>query len=190
MYRCQFPDFPQQSTVDQFFSESQFESYRRLGLHCVETALDFDTPHLDELFERAMNRWRTSPVAPSDASRHADAYTKFLDAWSKASNTANFDSMVVVDGPANFADGDARILYFLILDLLQLMEGVVVDCGLDRTEQQRHPANAGGCAFSAIGCGGMQSEVWKSQRANYRPQFRFFVDDLSAEYERARTPKE
>ncbi len=28
--------FPHQSTLDQFFSESQFESYRRLGLHSVE----------------------------------------------------------------------------------------------------------------------------------------------------------
>jgi hypothetical protein len=28
--------FPQQPTLDQFFSESQFESYRRLGLHTVE----------------------------------------------------------------------------------------------------------------------------------------------------------
>ena len=26
-------DFPQQTTADQFFDESQFESYRRLGLH-------------------------------------------------------------------------------------------------------------------------------------------------------------
>jgi hypothetical protein len=30
-------DFPQQTIADQFFSESQFESYRRLGLHIVET---------------------------------------------------------------------------------------------------------------------------------------------------------
>ena len=28
--------FPQQPTSDQWFSESQFESYRRLGLHTVE----------------------------------------------------------------------------------------------------------------------------------------------------------
>ena len=32
-YGKQNPDFPQQTTADQFFSESQFESYRRLGLH-------------------------------------------------------------------------------------------------------------------------------------------------------------
>ncbi|HEV8317323.1 MAG TPA: patatin-like phospholipase family protein [Vicinamibacterales bacterium] len=32
--------FPQQSTVDQFFDEPQFESYRRLGFHCGEAAFD------------------------------------------------------------------------------------------------------------------------------------------------------
>ena len=38
-YATSNPDFPQQSTADQFFSEAQFESYRRLGLHVMETAL-------------------------------------------------------------------------------------------------------------------------------------------------------
>jgi hypothetical protein len=34
-YRRAHPEFPHESTVDQFFSESQFESYRRLGYHAV-----------------------------------------------------------------------------------------------------------------------------------------------------------
>ena len=29
------PDFPHETTLDQWFSESQFESYRMLGLHTV-----------------------------------------------------------------------------------------------------------------------------------------------------------
>jgi hypothetical protein len=35
-YATSNPSFPHQSTADQFFNESQFESYRRLGLHIVE----------------------------------------------------------------------------------------------------------------------------------------------------------
>jgi hypothetical protein len=35
-YSTQDTTFPQQSTADQFFDESQFESYRRLGMHIVE----------------------------------------------------------------------------------------------------------------------------------------------------------
>ena len=35
-YAAMNPSFPHQSTAEQFFNESQFESYRRLGLHIVE----------------------------------------------------------------------------------------------------------------------------------------------------------
>ena len=36
-YQTSHTTFPHQSTADQWFSESQFESYRRLGQHIVET---------------------------------------------------------------------------------------------------------------------------------------------------------
>ncbi len=35
-YFCEHPDFPHEPTTDQWFSESQFESYRILGTHCIE----------------------------------------------------------------------------------------------------------------------------------------------------------
>ena len=35
-YASTDPRFPHQPTADQFFDETQFESYRRLGLHIVE----------------------------------------------------------------------------------------------------------------------------------------------------------
>jgi len=36
-YAAANPAFPHQATLDQFFDESQFESYRRLGVHTVDT---------------------------------------------------------------------------------------------------------------------------------------------------------
>jgi hypothetical protein len=36
-YRDAHPEFPDQSTADQWFDESQFESYRRLGLHSFQS---------------------------------------------------------------------------------------------------------------------------------------------------------
>jgi hypothetical protein len=36
-YALQSPEFPHESTADQFFSESQFESYRALGRHAVNS---------------------------------------------------------------------------------------------------------------------------------------------------------
>lgn len=35
-YRKRFPDFPHETTGDQFFSEEQFEAYRALGFHMVD----------------------------------------------------------------------------------------------------------------------------------------------------------
>jgi len=35
-YRTICPDFPHQSTLDQFFNEEQFEAYRELGVHVAE----------------------------------------------------------------------------------------------------------------------------------------------------------
>lgn len=57
----QNPPFPQQSTADQFFGESQFESYRRLGLHigarCLKDYEDLLPPHAI--------RERTPSVSPA-----------------------------------------------------------------------------------------------------------------------------
>jgi hypothetical protein len=35
-YRLLHPDFPHQTTLDQFFDEEQFEAYRELGVHVAE----------------------------------------------------------------------------------------------------------------------------------------------------------
>ena len=37
-YRAIHPDFPHQSTLDQFYDEEQFEAYRQLGVHVAEGA--------------------------------------------------------------------------------------------------------------------------------------------------------
>jgi len=46
-FKLQEPSFPHHSTVDQFFSESQFESYRRLGEHIAQN-LKLPANHTDQ----------------------------------------------------------------------------------------------------------------------------------------------
>jgi hypothetical protein len=58
-FRSRFADFPHQSTGDQFFTESQFESYRHLGLHMARTALQHipqGTP-VGEVFAQLNRTW-------------------------------------------------------------------------------------------------------------------------------------
>jgi hypothetical protein len=65
-YRKHYKDFPHQSTTDQFFTESQFESYRALGHHVMHTVLERATPipngdgWQEELFERLQLAWSGS----------------------------------------------------------------------------------------------------------------------------------
>ena len=50
-YRAAHPDFPHQTTADQFYNEEQFEAYRQLGAHSAEG-----------LFNPALTGNTTSPL--------------------------------------------------------------------------------------------------------------------------------
>ena len=61
-YRSTYPDFPHQSTADQFFNEGQFEAHRALGQHIGETLLDAAGKggkqiHYEELQEICESLW-------------------------------------------------------------------------------------------------------------------------------------
>jgi Patatin-like phospholipase len=76
-YRSEHNDFPHQSTVDQFFNESQFESYRALGRHAVGRMCRYTTlpqygtptwkaPNLPAFFFRAFNYIHEAMPSPGD----------------------------------------------------------------------------------------------------------------------------
>ncbi len=86
-YQRQHPDFPHQTTADQWFTESQFESYRRLGQHVVEelceplgqmappvpgaTALATGA-YTSSLFERLQERWAAASNLEKDDFREPE----------------------------------------------------------------------------------------------------------------------
>lgn len=57
-YKKSFPDFPHQTTADQFFDEPQFESYRILGSHIMDQmcGMGFNKLNIDQMIEKAVNR--------------------------------------------------------------------------------------------------------------------------------------
>ena len=62
-------DFPHQSTIHQFYSESQFESYRRLGLEIGRRVLvDSEDQYVDG-----------HPRLPPDKPRNAQQLQTFLE---------------------------------------------------------------------------------------------------------------
>ncbi|MBV8553036.1 MAG: hypothetical protein JOY54_17205 [Acidobacteriaceae bacterium] len=180
-YRREHPEFPQQSTANQFFSESQFESYRRLGLHVVRSGIDFmPGPDLDAVFSRLADHWETPPTAPVGTSRHAEAYTNLLHTWKAAvPSLESFDPDIVADKPEAFASGAGRIRYFLLLQMIQLMQDVFVAYDFGQSQTREHPSNSGWMnVFRYWTSRPELREVWLTQRMNFGSSFRHFVDDL------------
>ena len=65
-YAAQNPGFPHQPTSDQWFDESQFESYRRLGCHVVEEIFQFrnDLASIGEFTDAVRSYLRPRAAAP------------------------------------------------------------------------------------------------------------------------------
>ena len=179
-YRRENSDFPQQSTLEQFFSESQFESYRRLGLHVARTAFDHlgkkDEKELHEVFSRLQSQWLLPPAAPEGAaSRHAAAYAKLL---AETAGAKDFDSVVLAKFPAGLSDIE-RSRFFFHLQLLQFVEQVFLDLDFASAEKWNHPSTAGWrnlIRHWAIQPG--MKTVWESQKESYGQPFRNYFDDL------------
>jgi hypothetical protein len=80
-YHREHADFPHQSTEDQWFTESQFEAYRRLGQHVVEWLLepvggpDAHPLKTADLFEKLKEKWRTDPPDEGLLSKIRHAFT-------------------------------------------------------------------------------------------------------------------
>ena len=181
-YRRENPEFPQQSTADQFFSESQFESYRRLGLHVARTAFDHLGPEaagdLQSIFQRLESQWLLPPSAPEGAfTRHAEAYMKMLGELAKS---PDLDSIVIQNLPAESPVPDEqRCKFFFQLQLLQLIENVFSDLDFASASKWNHPATTGWKRLITYWAKqpGMK-DVWESQKGNYGQPFRDCFDDL------------
>jgi hypothetical protein len=65
-YAAENPAFPHQPTSDQWFDESQFESYRRLGFHVVEEIFQFrdDLASIGQFTNAARSYLRPPAAAP------------------------------------------------------------------------------------------------------------------------------
>lgn len=184
-YRRENPEFPQQSTLDQFFSESQFESYRRLGLHVVRTAFDHlqsgQVNDLEKIFSRLEWQWLLPPeVADGVFARHGEAYTEMLKSLSGSDKLQELDSIVIENMPTWARNNeDGRRKFFFYLQLLQLIEDVFVDLDFGNAYKWNHPATAGWKrVISYWAAQPEMQEIWESQKENYGQPFNSCFNDL------------
>lgn len=158
-YAATHPDFPHQTTADQWFNESQFESYRNLGQHVTATVLESVRASTDPewIFQNLKERWyRPAKAAAGAFSRHADQLKVIEQALRENTELEFMDGQLIpewsrllagVQPPAQLqlgmpADGaQRRVGFYLCTSMLQLMETVYLDLNLE--EEWNHPDNRG-----------------------------------------------
>ena len=194
-YHSTHPAFPHQSTTDQWFDESQFESYRKLGVHIAESALSSLAKTLDDEYpdevaysadkENLFRDLRDFLYPPSDAikksfTKHTGHYMKLIEEIAKTNDVAYLDAAILgkwLEFP--LMSRNTREGRYLCVSFLQLMENVYLDLQLDDPTQRDHPHNAGWLTlFRKWANQDAFKDAWKIAGETYGNRFRKFYLSL------------
>lgn len=198
-YKDQNPAFPHQSTADQWFDETQFESYRVLGRHILETVLDTVSERdemkampIEELFVKLRRLWYPPSQAVEESfTRHAEEFQKILDELRNSNELRFLDRQIspgfgkavqsaglrpVPDDYSNWVPTEyskLRAGYYMCSRMIQLMENVFLD--LDLSLEYEHPDNQGWMnLFLRWSRSGMFQVTWAISAPIYGARFREF----------------
>jgi hypothetical protein len=149
-YRSAHPSFPHETTANQFFSEDQFESYRKLGLHIVRNSFRVCQPgeHPLDVAVKLSDVMAPSRTTGEAFLRHTQALNRIWDEFRKSMALHSFiDELMNINPPmavvtAAGSDPDQQSQELCVaLELLQLMEDVFMDLRLE--DYWEHPDNRG-----------------------------------------------
>jgi hypothetical protein len=195
-YQSRYPKFPHESTADQFFSESQFESYRRLGLHIIRAAFDGvplalnngNEKELLRVFQALTQKWYAPiPVSPEAATRLTDTYSSLMRRLGETSALAPLIPELLLKTSATGAlaplAGTAQITNEVVtfgLEIIQLMENVYTEFGFEHAPNRANPRNAGWIeVFRRWAQGNLfYNHIWTPVQEDYQPLFQKFMNDL------------
>jgi hypothetical protein len=148
------PSFPHDTTANQFFTESMFESYRKLGKHVVQKVFNrinpADSPaDLKTIFSELQQNWLPpETAAPGSFTKHAEIYSRLLERLSTDDGLRFLDREIFPNFPSDDVKAaqqqpNRRTGMLLVTDFIQLMEDVYLDLNLEDDSQLEHQANAG-----------------------------------------------
>jgi hypothetical protein len=189
-FQAQNTEFPHQSTGDQFFSESQFESYRQLGLHMVRstfarvTAMQGEQAVAVPKFFGQVRRYCFPPLAVAEGvtTRLADSYSALMKRLSDDSALRYLDHQLLIGAPRHDRPNNPFVLrrgFFLCVDCIQLMENVFADLRLDFRRDGDNPNSAGWMAvFRHWVRQNDIAQAWNAVHGTYNPHFRAFFEGL------------
>ncbi|MSV28030.1 MAG: hypothetical protein EXQ52_04695 [Bryobacterales bacterium] len=194
-YASVHPDFPQQSTADQWFDESQFESYRKLGSHAAEKvferASDRKIEDGPEAFFVALREvWYPPSTADEELrAKHGAALSEIFDSLRSNPDLKFMDKQIYPEwkhltagapdptpSPAwlPHEHSQLRAGFYFCNSLIQLMEGVYQDLHLER--EFDHPENRGWMNLFSHWCwSGVFRATWAVSASTYGMRFQSFV---------------
>ena len=188
-YHAGYAAFPHESTADQFFSESQFESYRQLGLHVVRTTFENvatrpsaqDERHMLAMFQDLCRKWHPAPSRPEGgASDLTGQYAAFLlrigeDAELAFLDNQLFDGMPLEPQP----QVTPRKAVYFCMELIQFMEDVYCELNFQHRRDRENPVYAGwDRVFRTWANSQAIGDAWKVAGNGFSPLFREYFEGL------------
>jgi hypothetical protein len=181
-YKTSHPAFPHESTGDQFYSEDQFESYRRLGLDIAGKA--FEGALAAQCVSGpasmiALGKVLKATLAPSLT--HADSFTanaeQLIDLWDKIRENPDLETLdkgLLKGGLPKGPPALTRAEFYACVEMIQLMENVYIDLHLEATWE--HADNRGWRELFERWAALPQLKVtWKVTYGLFGERFRFFA---------------
>jgi hypothetical protein len=175
-YRSIHPAFPHETTANQFFSEDQFESYRRLGEHVVRHALRDIRPasHPVAMAEKLYDTW--APVTLTGDSFVKDSQ-RLDQIWERFRQSPALHPFLaeLMGASSNAARTPTEEELSIGLELIQLMEDTFLDLRLD--DFWEHPDNRGwAMLFAGWARSRLFRAIWAQTRRTFGIRFEYFCE--------------
>src|SRR5215472_6256670 len=168
-YHSGHPTFPHETTANQFFTEDQFEAYRRLGHHVATVTFraveqDLLKPdNVEAAAEKLYELW--TPVGSSGAAfvKHTNEFEVMMERMRGTPGLTSLFLELTSDAPAGGEIEPDQQELAMCLEILQLMENVYIELRLDETWD--HPDNRGWTMlFTTWAKSGRLRRTWRKSR--------------------------
>ncbi len=197
-YGAQNAEFPHQTTADQWFTESQFESYRALGHHVVESTIgaigdekEIAQLGVEGLFVRLRQHWYPpSSFVATSFTKHTATYARLLETLRTDKNLEFLSAQVYPEWPnlmgklAHAGTGgtwlpsnavERRSGFYFCNQVIQLMEDAYLDLNLEADFD--HPDNRGWMnCFRHWSWSDMFAVTWAISAGIYGARFQSFCE--------------
>jgi hypothetical protein len=189
-YKKEQSAFPHDTTLNQWFTESQFESYRRLGHRVAVSVLEpagpdrlscADLKERFSYFSNLRNIWcAPTPEMDRFATAHTARYESLLAQVRNDKNLPGFFDMLFVPGTGEWGkDRSAEQIDYAVRfssELIEFIWIIFTELDLVLPEKRNHPHARGWCLmFKEWSKIDVVQQGWRKYRETYSQRFRIFV---------------